>query len=329
MQAQEQAQREWELRRKQLSEQQAEEAKQRRLEVFEEEKARLADELAREKDEAAVSRKKAGDAREAAREIATKKEFADMDNVLQGIETSSREELAERHAEPLPNDEFGKPITELRRQLETAVLEDEIYQVQHAEWKRFAADCSVRRQAEAVEAEEQHRLTQQQREEDVKLLRDKQMRMDAKLEEAKQKREAEIEEQKRKRDAELKERKEAAAARAAKVKLAAQRRDEARQKELEADEQRRRLEEETRLVREQQEREMAQRNAKLQELEDSSAVSGGFFGVPLVQRRVPEAVQKGTHPMVGNTLLVRSLYLSVCVPFYLSISLSLFLSLFL
>eukprot|EP00045_Choanoeca_perplexa_P008477 m.79138 g.79138 ORF g.79138 m.79138 type:complete len:582 (-) comp14509_c0_seq1:51-1796(-) len=301
--ARRQAEEDWQSRRADLKRQQEEERERIRRDVFEQEKRRLQTELQRARAEATQAGKTKGSAQTAAQAIATAREYKDMQEVLDAIDANSRAELADRHKAPISEEGYDRELTELRRALELAVLDDELYQVQATEWRRFEEDCKKRRQEEETEDSKRHAELQSARQQDLALMQDKQKRMTEKLEAAREKREKEIEEKRRANEERKKRELEAARKRAEAVQRNAKAREEQRRVDAAQSERRQRLEEEARQVRAQQDKEMAARNAKLQEQtateQAKMAQEGTFFGVPLVKRQTPAfKAPDSSHPMI-------------------------------
>ncbi|EDQ92885.1 uncharacterized protein MONBRDRAFT_22103 [Monosiga brevicollis MX1] len=297
------AEAEWQAKRDALVRQQEEERQRTRRELFEGERTRLQNELERAQAAAKAAAAHRGSAMNTAQSFAKEEEYKEMARVLRDIEQSSREELARRHQEPLSDDEYDAQLTTLRRQLEAAVLEDEIMNVHTSEWTRFGLDCKERRAVEERDASSLHEKLKVQRDQDLKLLQEKQQRMAERLEQARRQREEEIEAARRQREEERRQQQEVYEKRFKQAQEAARRRAEERERELEQEARRLRLEEESAQVREQQEREMAARSARLQERQQEEAQGkqqeGTFFGVPLKRATAPQSRQgDAMHPMV-------------------------------
>ncbi|EGD73207.1 hypothetical protein PTSG_04921 [Salpingoeca rosetta] len=272
----------------------------RRREQFEHDRKIIEENLAEAKKDAETLRARMKTARESAQKVGTPLELKNMQDILNGIREREFSRLKEQQSEDLPSDEYDRQVEELRREMQKAVIEQEIFAVQAAEWSKFAVDCEQRRKEEERLAKDEFERTKAARERDLEFLRQKEERMKRLMEEAEQQRQKEIEEAAAKRRQQEDKLRKEAEARAAKAEAAAQARKEQQKLFEEREERQRKMEEEARQLREQQQREEQERRQKLQQrLDEEEEANRDRFGV-MLKRRVPEPKGNPSHPMIGH-----------------------------
>lgn len=74
--------------------------------------------------------------------------------MLDSIEENALKELAERHAQQLPDEDKQKRLALKRRQLEEISLDEELHEVRRQEWERLEEEAAARRRREKQEEEE-------------------------------------------------------------------------------------------------------------------------------------------------------------------------------
>eukprot|EP00055_Hartaetosiga_balthica_P007394 m.25343 g.25343 ORF g.25343 m.25343 type:complete len:556 (+) comp5755_c1_seq1:41-1708(+) len=287
-------------RLRQGSLQQAEKIRQQRIqEQFEHDKTMIENNLRDAMDELELAKKKVSSARGTAQEHATQAEFDSFHAMLSGIRKSELERLDAEHTGILPEDANDRAIEELRRKMQRAVVEQEIYDVQATEWNKFATDCHKRREEEKETDKDMFERTKVARDRDMEFLQKKKERMERLMKEAEEKRVREIEDvrgkEKEKREREAREMQ----LRAEKAAALAQRRQEELAHENMKEAQRERVEAERQATLAMQAKEEEMRLKKIREYnEKQESTLKERMGTPLNARR-PEKRANPSHPMIA------------------------------
>eukprot|EP00056_Hartaetosiga_gracilis_P018819 m.12000 g.12000 ORF g.12000 m.12000 type:complete len:432 (-) comp7100_c1_seq2:126-1421(-) len=296
------AEKQAEEERKRLREeslQHAEKIRQQRIqEQFDHDRTIIEDNLKDAIEELELTKKKVSSAREMAQAHATKSEFESFHTMLAGIRDSELERLEAEHSAPLPDEPNDRIVEELRRKMQRAVVEQEIYDVQAAEWSRFANDCQKRREEEKKTDNDLFERTKVARDRDMEFLQKKKERMERLMKAAEEKRIKEIEEV-RQREKERREQREIEMQkRAEKAEALARKRELEKEEERLREEQRAKFEAERQSTLAMQQKEEELRLKKMREYQEKGAQAmKQRMGTP-INAKSPQKRANPSHPMV-------------------------------